>query len=243
MKTIFVSDLHIQGLQDPTLKAFLTFLDRLEGAVSRLVIAGDLFDFWAGFNSVVYAEYVPILERLWRWRQQGVQIDYIEGNHDFYLGPFFKDTLKVNVFSRELQMKLDHWNIYIIHGDGINPKDHGYHFLRWFLRTPLTHFLIKFLPAAWLWKIGQSSSHMSRHYRNIPLETSDLYRSFAYKKLEGGCADIVVLGHSHTPEEKEWVIGGKKKYYFNLGDWISHFTYLEYEEGVFRLKKFSLHSV
>ncbi len=237
-KTIFVSDLHIWGLKDPTLKAFLAFLDRLEGSVSRLVIAGDLFDFWVGFNCVVYAQYVPILERLWRWRQQGVQIDYIEGNHDFHLGPFFKETLNINVITQATEFKLDQWMVYLAHGDGINPKDYGYHFLRWFLRTPLMYGVIKILPASWIWKIGRSSSQVSRQYRCVPSKTSDLYRNFARQKLEESNVDIVILGHSHTPEEKEWEMGGKKKYYFNLGDWITHFTYLEYEEGVFRLKKF-----
>ena len=238
MKTIFISDLHIQGLKDPTLKVFLAFLDRLEGSVSRLVIAGDLFDFWVGFNSVVYAEYVPILERLWRWAEQGVHIDYIEGNHDFYLGDFFTRALNVNIISKDIYFNLDSWTVYVAHGDGINPKDRGYHFLRWFLRTPLVRVLIKLLPASWLWKIGRSSSHVSRHTRNVDAQTAKFYRAFAYKKLEEGSADIVILGHSHTPEEKEWEIGGKKKYYFNLGDWITHFSYLEYEDGNFHLKKF-----
>ncbi len=238
MKTIFVSDLHIQGLEDPTLKAFLAFLDEREGTISRLVIVGDLFDFWVGFRSVVYVHYVPVLERLWRLRQKGVVIDYVEGNHDFDLGPFFRDILKVNVIPKEASLQLDHWNIYLTHGDGINPKDRGYHILRWFLRTPFTRFLIKILPASWLWAIGKKSSHVSRHYRNVHPQTAELYRSFAQKKLEEGSSDVVILGHSHTPEEKEWEIAGKKKYYFNLGDWITHFTYLEYEGGIFRLKKF-----
>ncbi|HBQ20307.1 MAG: hypothetical protein A2Z91_05710 [Deltaproteobacteria bacterium GWA2_38_16] len=237
-KIIFVSDLHLKGIRDPRMKAFLSFLEQEKTSLSRLVIGGDLFDFWMGFNAVVFYEYVPVLNKLLELKEVGVKIDYIEGNHDFSLGPFFTEALKVNVIKEESMFQLGDFKIYMAHGDEVNRKDYGYLFLRWFLRACFTKALVKFLPPSWIWKLSQRSSHVSRNYRSANPKAIQLFRDFARQKLETENMDVVILGHTHHPDQQEFMVQGKKKFYFNTGDWISHFTYLEYDQGIFSLKKF-----
>ncbi len=43
--------------------------------------------------------------------------------------------------------------------------------------------------------------------------------------------DIVILGHSHYPEEVVERIDGREKAYFNVGDWMTFFSYLRYRPG------------
>lgn len=239
LSTVFVSDLHLQGASDPKTKAFLSFLDGRRGSISRLVIGGDLFDFWAGTNQVAISQYKSVLDKLKEFATDGVQIDYIEGNHDFYLGQYFRKTLPVNVIHDHTEMQIGNFHVYVAHGDQVNPKDHGYLFLRWFLRTPFTKFLLEVLPDRWVWKLSGTFSHVSRNYRNVPQSTIELFRNFARQKLETSPYDVVVLGHTHFPDQQIFHTQGQKKYYFNTGDWISHFTYLEHKSGVFSLKKFA----
>lgn len=241
MKTLFISDLHIRGLKDPTMKIFLSFLDQEKENLSRLIIVGDLFDFWVGIKNVVFDQYLPILNKLLELKQKGIQIDYIEGNHDFALGTFFRDILNAHVIRDEAILKVGNYSVYASHGDQVNSKDYGYLFLRWFLRTPLVKLLVEILPPSWIWKLSQKSSHTSRIYRTPDLYTVEMFRRFAKQKLEENSIDVVVLGHTHYPDEQYFEIHGKKKIYFNTGDWIRHYTYLEFTEGhTLRLKKFSI---
>ncbi len=50
------------------------------------------------------------------------------------------------------------------------------------------------------------------------------------KNFEG-----VILGHTHTPEE----VHSEHGFYINSGDWINHFSYIEAENGDFKLKYFN----
>jgi UDP-2,3-diacylglucosamine hydrolase len=82
MKIIFIADCHLKGLGDPNQEALCAFLDGLF-KIDKLVILGDFFDFWVGLNNVVYTEYKPVLKSLFALSESGVEIIYIEGNHDF----------------------------------------------------------------------------------------------------------------------------------------------------------------
>jgi UDP-2,3-diacylglucosamine pyrophosphatase LpxH len=79
-----VSDLHIgdggprdnfaHGPGAPLLDSFLDFVDQQDG---RLVICGDLFEFWQANLSKVLVRHEPLLARLAR-----MDTIYVLGNHD-----------------------------------------------------------------------------------------------------------------------------------------------------------------
>jgi UDP-2,3-diacylglucosamine pyrophosphatase LpxH len=53
------------------------------------------------------------------------------------------------------------------------------------------------------------------------------FQSFAHQKfLEG--FEIVLLGHSHFPEKIEEWIEGRKCLYVNVGDWMTHRSFLRF---------------
>jgi UDP-2,3-diacylglucosamine hydrolase len=57
---------------------------------------------------------------------------------------------------------------------------------------------------------------------------------FALNKFREGI-DAVIFGHCHIPLLKEYEIGGQRKTFVTLGDWIKHYSYLCYEDGRFVL--------
>jgi UDP-2,3-diacylglucosamine hydrolase len=54
---------------------------------------------------------------------------------------------------------------------------------------------------------------------------------YARRKIEEGY-DVVVMGHRHQPACREFPGG----VYINLGDWITHNTYAEFQDGHISLK-------
>jgi UDP-2,3-diacylglucosamine pyrophosphatase LpxH len=78
---VFVSDAHFgAGSREPERRrSFLRFLRTLHGT-SRLVIAGDLFQFWFDLGRTVPQGFFDILAGLHALRASGTAIDYLGGN-------------------------------------------------------------------------------------------------------------------------------------------------------------------
>ena len=139
-RIIFIADSHLVSPNDENYKSLLSFLDGLRAESMSapghltLVILGDFFDFWVGYKNLVPGKYVPILSRLFDLSQNDVKIHYTEGNHDFFMGPFFADYVGATVHPEPWEIQTQGLKIYIAHGDRVNDKDYGYRFLRCLLR-------------------------------------------------------------------------------------------------------------
>lgn len=58
---------------------------------------------------------------------------------------------------------------------------------------------------------------------------------YAREQLKLKHFDFFIFGHRHLPLDLKVA---EKSRYINLGDWISHFTYAEFDGGLLSLKKF-----
>jgi UDP-2,3-diacylglucosamine hydrolase len=162
MRDIFIADAHLLDPQDTNYRRLLDFLQSQRGQVRTLVLLGDIFEFWIGYRHTVFAPYVPLLESLRQLREQGTRIVYVEGNHDFHLGPYFEQVLGCRILPDGGVIELGSEKIYIGHGDLVNPNDKGYRLLRRFLRSRLLLWLSRLLPPDWAWTIARWGSRMSQ---------------------------------------------------------------------------------
>lgn len=231
MIDLFLADAHLRDPADPNYRQLLAFLEQQQGRVRTLYLLGDIFEFWVGYRHVVFAPYVPLLEALYRLRQAGTEIVYVEGNHDFHLGPFFAKTLGATILPDGGAVTIDSQRIYLTHGDLIDPADHGYRRLRRLLRSRLIKALIAIVPPDVTWAISRWGSRRSQARRGgrpsyLPLP---LLRRHAQRRFNEGCS-AVVSGHFHLPclETGEGTLVA-------LGDWISQYSYAKLENGEFSL--------
>lgn len=235
---LFVSDAHFRGGGSEAMIDFLTFLNSEDERIGHLVILGDLFEFLFGFQrkhtercSFPFRDYLPILEALQRLYRRGVQIKYFEGNHDFNLQSFFSERfdMDIEVFPESHEETLGQKRAFIAHGDLSNPKLWRYRIFRKMVKNPWTYGLIEKVGpnvscrvARWL----SQRSYEKNHPRPLPGPPPE-FRHFAHQRfLEG--FDIVILGHSHFPEEVEEHIEGRTCLYFNVGDWMEHRSFLRF---------------
>ncbi len=225
---IFLSDAHFTAENRDDQDRLIRFLEMERENLDTLVLLGDLFEFWFGFEGYVYKEYLPILEKLKSLSHGGVRIKYVEGNHDFCLGSFFEEDLGAEVYADEMEESLGGKRIYVAHGDRVNPRDYGYRLFRRAVKNRFSYSLIRLGGPGLSMKIAQRLSSRSRRKNHeqspghIPI-----FRTFAMHKFREGI-DIVILGHSHYPEEMVERIDGREKAYFNVGDWMTFCSYLRY---------------
>ena len=59
---------------------------------------------------------------------------------------------------------------------------------------------------------------------------------YSRNKLQEKHRDFFIFGHRHLPLEIDL---NKESKYINLGDWISHFTYGEFDGDTFELKEYA----
>lgn len=236
-KIFFLSDVHL-GLQDKQQerakeRLLLSFLSHVEKNGEQLFIVGDLFDYWFEYRHVIPRGYHHVLSKLASLVEKGIAVHYLAGNHDFWLKDFFPVELGIPVYHDPFGMTLRGKQFYFHHGDGLSLNDTGYLILKKILRSRISIFLYSLLHPDWTAPLAQGSSKTSRRYTgNKDFGENDGMIKFAEEKISSGY-DIVIMGHRHTPSEHRSTNG----VYINLGDWITHHSYAEFDGKTIELKK------
>jgi UDP-2,3-diacylglucosamine hydrolase len=250
MNAIFISDAHLKRASDERYGRLINFLNDLKEGMARslvnsdelgkekasidaLYIVGDLFDFWFCQREKIHPEFKLIINKLIELQKTGISIHLNEGNHDFFMGEYFKNILGMEVFDEWARVKLDNLWAFVAHGDTTDKANIKYILLRKILRSRVFYRFQHFIPASIRWAIAGFSSAVSKE---MTIENGDALIkkmfSFALTKFEEDY-DAVILGHSHRPVLRQCIVAEKKKTFVALGDWIRHFSFLYYENNKF----------
>jgi UDP-2,3-diacylglucosamine hydrolase len=253
MKAIFISDAHLRKFSDERYKKLLNFLDyvkkggipaqvdnnvkgKVPGNIDDLYIAGDLFDFWFCRKEKINPEFKPMIDKLIELKEKGIRIHLSEGNHDFFMGEYFSDVLGMKVFEEITNAKLDNLNVLIAHGDTADSDNTRYLLFRKILRSRTFYNIQRLIPSSISWTLAGLTSTASKE---LTVEDGDALvkkmSSFALARFQENY-DAVILGHCHVPSLNDYTIEGKKKTFVTLGDWISYYSFLYYEDGNFFLR-------
>ncbi len=252
-KYYFFSDVHL-GLKDKAEekekeRKLVDFLESIRGSAEKIFIVGDLFDCWIEYRKVVPKGYYRTLAKLNEIVEDGTEINFFSGNHDFWLNTYLRDDVGLKLYNDFMETELDGKKFFITHGDGLSSGDVGYKIIKKILRNRVNQFLYSLVhPDIGVW-LAEGSSKKSRLHtddRSLDRDTktpgsahgSGGMQEFAEKKIAGGF-DYVVMGHIHRAKDTEINAGNHTGHYITLGDWISSFTYGEYADGKFELKKWS----
>lgn len=235
MRAIFIADAHLRSPNDENYLKLLDFLDSQIGRLDGLFLLGDIFELWIGYRHVAFSSYIPILEKFRALSESGCRIHYVEGNHDFNLGPYFSKTLNCRIITDEEVVEWDGHKIWLCHGDLINQELKGYRLLRAFWRCLPTRMLAALLPPDLVWKFGFWLSDKSGKYKKSAVrgfDPSPLVLPYAEACLQK--SDAFLCGHFHRPFIQESMNGT----ILILGDCINQFSYAELSDGRFSLKTF-----
>lgn len=230
----FFSDAHL-GIGAPDddrqkERRIVSFLEAAGADARELFIVGDLFDYWFEYRSVVPKGYVRLLGTLAGLTDAGISITYLAGNHDFWMRGYLHEELGIAISSEPIERNFNGKRFYISHGDGVDPTDRGYRFLKRVFRNRANIALFSLLHPDFASRIARWSSHTSRKHTSQKPREDQYLHEFAAGKIRQGF-DVVVMGHSHVPTIQE-VSGGT---YVNLGDWMRHNTYAVFDGRMIRL--------
>lgn len=242
MKTVIFSDVHLDASVrgKERLSEFVAFLDEfVDSDVKRLIILGDLFDFWFEYKHVVFSGYFDVLRAFARLRERGIELHLVCGNHDFWAGRFLREHLGFCVYTEPAMMDFSGRRVLLVHGDGLNMKDWAYRVYKPIARARPVVWLFGLLHPDWAMAIAQRVSRTSRRMAETrePSKGSEAraLRAFASETLQRGEADVVMCGHAHAPVYEEYPTPHGVGLYINSGDWMIHRSVVEWDGSEFRL--------
>lgn len=222
-----VSDVHLGAVPRETEEAFRRWLLHVKESAGRLVVNGDMFDFWFEYDRVIISAHVRVLALLADLVESGVPVLFMGGNHDWWGGDFLRREIGVDFHREPVRVRLKGRSVLIAHGDGLGAGDVGYRLLRRVLRGGLTRWLFRRLhPDVGVrlagWVSGTRDQLDSAGAPANKARAAFLSEWAAARLKSDPTLDIVALGHGHEPVVTEVAPG---RFYVNSGDWVLHRTY------------------
>lgn len=249
-KVYFASDFHF-GIPDHTRslereKILITWLNQIKDDAAALYLMGDIFDFWFEYKTVVPKGFVRLLGKLAELSDAGLPVHLFRGNHDVWAFDYLEKEVGLSLHRDPEVITLQGKKLYLNHGDGYGPGDHGYKFIKKVFANRVNQWFFRWLHPDIGTRLGLYFSRRSR-IANIAREGKKEYSQDPEKeRLISYCKDYLVqqpdidyfiLGHRHLPLDLALT---EKSRCIILGDWITNFSYGVLEGGELRLKFFEL---
>jgi UDP-2,3-diacylglucosamine hydrolase len=245
-KIYFASDNHL-GAPDPQKSRprelhFVTWLEGIRKDAAAIFLLGDLFDFWFEYKRVVPKGFTRTLGKLAEIADSGVPIYYFVGNHDLWMHGYFEAELGISVFHKPQYFNIEGKTFLIGHGDGLGPGDKGYKRMKKVFTNPFSKWLYRWLHPDIGVKLAQYLSIKNKLISGAEDvvflgEDQEWLVQYAKKKIESKDIDFFVFGHRHLPLH---IALSQKATYLNTGDWISYYSFGEFDGQKLHLKYFPL---
>ena len=240
-KSFFVSDIHfgLQSGQEEDIK--MERFEQLCGIIAEeggaLYMVGDILDYWMEFRHVIPKYFDGFLCLLRDLVKHGIHVHYYAGNHDFYLGDFFRKELGVQTWYGMQEVVIGEKKFVITHGDGLDKSDIGYRLFVKLVRNRFNLSLLSNLQPDLAIAIMRRLSRMSRKHGSQDMQhESDFLLQYADAMAGEKDFDYFVCGHSHVQGKKN--LSNSRSEYINLGTWINGTCpYGVFEKGVFSLRE------
>lgn len=236
----FVADAHLgQGSEESNRareRDLLALFDRVGSEQASLYVVGDLFDFWFEYGHAIPKRFVRVLAALGALARGGASITYLGGNHDFWIGDYLRRELGVAFTDHPLPLAIQGRRIFLAHGDGLGPGDHGYKLLKQVLRNPAAKFLFRWIHPDVGIPIASATSHTSRHHAPRPRRSEEELATLLAEPRYREGYDAVILAHFHRPIHRRT----EGRDFLVLGDWIEKRTVVKLEGGKFEMFEFGV---
>ena len=244
-KIYFVSDVHLGA---PALKnnrerelLFARWLDEIKEDVAELYLMGDIFDFWFEYKKVAPRGFTRILGRIADFTDKGIPVHFFVGNHDLWLKEYLVEELGISVYHKEVVKEICGKNFFLAHGDGLDPDDKGYHFLKKVFTNKTMNWLFARMHPNFGFFIAHKWSAASRlsksDYQGEFMVNQEGMYKFAADFLKTNSINYFVMGHRHRMAMEQI---NENASFILLGDWISSFSYGVFDGEKFELKKYKV---
>lgn len=244
VKIYFASDAHL-GMH-PVEKSIererrvVQWLDEISKDATEIYLLGDMLDYWFEYRKVVPRGFTRFLGKIAEITDSGTPVHYFTGNHDVWVFDYLPAETGVQVHREPIIKEISGKRFYIAHGDGLDPSDWGYLFLKKIFTSRFLQWLYAGLHPNCATAFAHNWSRKSRFAKGISIdfkgEDKEELLIYARNLLKKENFDYLIFGHRHIPYE--YNIPGSQSKVIILGDWIVNYTYAIFDGENLSLKKY-----
>ncbi len=236
MKTLFVSDLHLDAASPEIARQFHAFLEGEARSAEALYILGDLFEAWLGDDDPDPAARatVRVLRAL---TDSGVPVFVMHGNRDFLIGERFCRETGAVLLPDGTVIELYGERAVLMHGDALCTDDASYQRLRRIVRNPVVRGLFRIMTLDQRRTLAARMRAGSRaHVGMTAPEIMDVNAEAVAHAFREAGVRTMIHGHTHRPAVHPLEIDGAPAKRIVLGDWYTQGSVLEVSAGGFELR-------
>tara|TARA_B100000900_G_scaffold401621_1_gene406504 strand:- start:1015 stop:1731 length:717 start_codon:yes stop_codon:yes gene_type:complete len=238
MAIAFISDLHLEPIENSRLKTFYNLLSRANDDFDALYIIGDLFEYWIGDDDE-HPVNRNIIQHIKKSTDNGLGIFLMHGNRDFLLGSKFEEMTGAKIIDDMTIIEDEFCKIMVSHGDVFCTDDIEYQKLKKTLRSDewIKSFLSKTIEERIIFA-NQLRSQSAESSSNKAESIMDVNLDYVDEVIEKNNLDILIHGHTHRPAIHKLDSGASRAV---LGSWENNEGWIiEYKQGNIDLKSFPL---
>ncbi|SKA56812.1 UDP-2,3-diacylglucosamine hydrolase [Succinivibrio dextrinosolvens DSM 3072] len=239
MATFIIADLHLSESKPILTNALSNFYERNTILNDRVIIAGDMFDFFVGVDSNS-SFHQKIRDIITKAKQRGVITMFQAGNRDFLLDEAAAEYFGMKLIKDFYILNTSKGKALLLHGDQLCLHDRSYQTFRAFAKNRFIRFCFMLLPLSVRISIAQKIRNKSQEQENRRADYSEKVLQNPIVKKAGstflqktGCT-LLIHGHFH-------VFGGEQNAFgdglsrLGLGMWDSHYSYIKIDRTDFKL--------
>ena len=199
MSIAFVSDLHLEPIENKRVKVFFQFLNNAVNKYEELYILGDFFEYWIGDDDTQSVNKL-IMQKLKTASNNGLKIYFIHGNRDFLIGSEFESETGVKILADQHTFNIGEKKIMISHGDAFCVDDVEYQEMKREIRSDSwkKDFLTKSISERVDFANNLRTKSSERN-SNKPENIMDVNDNYVLEVVRREKIDILIHGHTHRP--------------------------------------------
>lgn len=241
----FASDVHLgaPGIRNPREheRRFVSWLDSIRDSAEEIYLLGDIFDFWFEYRKAIPKGYTRFLGKLCELTDAGIPVHFFTGNHDIWVFDYLPAETGVQVHYGPLIKDFNGKRFYLAHGDGLSPHEKAYRRLKAIFTNKMAQRLFRSIhpdlgiALATFWSRKSREKNEDPHEAAFKGEDKEWLILWAKSLLQQEHYDYFVFGHRHI--DKRLQLNPQSELIY-LGDWVSRFSYGEWDGKTFHLLYF-----
>lgn len=240
MRSLFISDLHLDEERPAVSQAFFDFLQGRAAGADALYILGDFFESWLGDD-----DSSPLIDKvkthLSTLSSQGCALYIMRGNRDFLMGKSFCSDVSAELLDDPCVIELQGQACLLMHGDSLCTGDTDYMQFRAMARSPewqqqvLSKSLEERRALAKQLRAASNEANSNKAENIMDVTPAEVERVMA----EHNCLRLI-HGHTHRPARHQLSVNGEPAERIVLGDWHHQGWALESDKQSLSLKAFDI---
>ena len=227
MKTLFISDLHLDAATPEIARQFHGFLESEARSAEGLYILGDLFEAWLGDDDPD-PEARATVRALRALVESGVPVFVMHGNRDFLIGERFCRETGATLLADGTVVELYGERVLLMHGDALCTDDVSYQRLRRIVRNPLVRGIFRVMTLNQRRALASKLRAGSREHVGMTVpEIMDVNATAVEQAFREAGVRALIHGHTHRPAMHPLEIDGAPARRIVLGDWYAQGSVLE----------------